>query len=276
MRTTTLIRCLGALVVFSCARPAAALVINVSAPTFNRDWWDFFGIPVAGTASENALLDLTVAAADYWESRIHDPVSIDVEVGFSNRVRTPASGAAVPYVLTDTGTGLIGLHPRVGFFVDPTPFDTSEFATETHTFRDLGTGSLNTGFHFSGGAGAASALDLFTILLHEISHAIVLQITREIAGGLPFAGTVFPTTGSHLDLPETLMNPNAGLAPPFLGQRALPSDLDILATATWGGFTDVTLNGFAVGVDEPRGLASLLAGFGLLLLVRRGRISSPQ
>jgi hypothetical protein len=215
---------------------------------------------------QSELLDLTIAAADYWESRLHDPLSIDIQVGFS-READRAAALAIPYAFT--GIGLIGVSRLLPFFADATPLDTSEFAIETLTFSDLGTGPMNTGVGFSGATGDASAgIDLFTILLHEVAHAIVFQITNEIGAGLPFAGTSFPTTGAHLDFEGALMHPNAGLiASPFTGRRTLPSDLDILATATWGGFTQVTLN--ELTVDEPSNLALLILGVSGLPLVRR-------
>jgi hypothetical protein len=52
--------------------------------------------------------------------------------------------------------------------------------------------------------------------------------------------------------------------------RNLPSDIDILAVAQLGGFSEVVLNSFQA-IDEPGSGALLVAAFGIWLLKRRLR-----
>jgi hypothetical protein len=171
------------------------------------------------------------------------------------------------------------------FFVDPTPFDNSEYAETVTTFQDLGGGLLNTGFGFRGPTAAAAGIDLFTILLHEIGHTLgvdlIIQGNVLVPSSLPFAGSEIPidivggrVTG-HLVLPQALMNPSGGLLGPDPLKRTLPSDADILAAATLGRFQNIRLNEI-VAVAGPGALTLLLAACAVVEALRRQNVRTAR
>lgn len=270
------------------ARPAFAILITAVNPGSTWRSPSVFGTPQTSQSgvSQAALLAIADAAGDYWESLILDPFTMNIEVGFTNRIGG-ATAAAARGRNSGGPPGLIAVtSAALPFFVDPTPFDNSEYAETVTTFEDLGGGLLNTGFGFRGPTAAAAGMDLFTILLHEIGHTLGVDLSLNgsiiVPPPLPFAGSEIPVdiaagppmrvTG-HLALPQALMNPSAGLLGPAPLKRTLPSDADILAVATNGRFQNIRLNGF-VQVDEPGTLALLLAACTGVVAFRRNRVRS--
>ena len=280
--------CLGFLVLLPASlgtRPASAFAINVTGP--QNEWRDLFGAPRTGQVSQADLVNLANAAADYWETRILDPGSFDIEVGFarlSNGINQNPQGVtltALPF-----SPGIIAVNSQFQlFYVDPSPLDNAEYAGTSISFRDLGGGLVNTELVLTGGTGAAAAgVDLLTVLLHEIGHTLGVAFTETpsftIEAPLPFAGSVVPRTssgldGGHIDLFGPLMAPGASLRGRAFGSRALPSDIDILSVAQLNDFEQVVLNGFAP-IDAPSTLSLLLSAVGLsfvTVLSRRRRLS---
>lgn len=232
-----------------------------------------------GPFSYTSLLNIGNAAADYWEPLLVGDQSFRIELGFDRTLtRNALAHAAV-------GGFAIGLNTHFDWFVDPTPFDNSEFGSLDLAFADLGGGTLNTGINYFDATGdAATGYDAFTVLLHEIGHVLsgpgagfAMSVPSFLIDDpLPFAGSVVPLTGSnhfsgpgHISLHDPLMS-GFGTG---IGDRTLPSDLDMPYVAELGGFTGVNLNDFSppTPVPEPATLALFFAGLAMLLLVRTRR-----
>lgn len=198
-------------------------------------------------------------------------------------------------------TSTIRFNLRAGFpsFLDPTPFDDSEFSMATGTAA-LGGGNVNNK-RFGGATAAGGALnrwDFLTLALHETEHS--LGISNGQSSGftkfLDAAGAV-GTDPRNLTISKTLsgltndfdipIQPNTSH---FIGsptgsstfgyavvsdpgwqksQRALPTCLDILAIGQVEGATAAQIDCSASAVPEPS--AILLLGLGALGLLSRAR-----
>jgi len=238
----------------------AGLIINTN----------FTGGANAGNAvGTGNLVSIFNTAADVWESLIQDDHTLNINF----------SWAAL-------GGGTLGVHNLTGqggspnretsanirfdndgtsiFYMDDTPLDNSEWATETLSNADLGGGNINIGRVFSGATGfAANGYDLYSVALHEIGHALGLSSANvafqagngdldiDVISG-PFAGSVIPTiSGAHLNLSTSLMYPFFGL-----GARKLISEADLWANCSISQFTDCG----TTDVPEPSTIAIFALG----------------
>lgn len=183
-------------------------------------------------------------------------------------------------------------------FIDPTPFDNSEF-TLSYGTTPLGGGFVNNkrfGDAISG-SGAEDKDDFLTLVLHETIHSLGIsdnsQRFEDLVGptgatprtltvgsavsGLPAAFNIPVLAGSGHFAGDPATNDIFGFTtvstPGWsLGQRALPTGLDILALGQVNGATPsgLNLNDSALAVPEPS--TALLGAMGVLgLLCRRKR-----
>jgi len=204
---------------------------------------------IAGDAPPNLagggnLIDVVNAAADWWELAIRDPHSLEIGYGWS-----PLGGLTLA-VCTQFVSPQPPVEGQIEFdndgssewFMDPTPYDNSEFGTYTETFDDLGGGDVNVGRVFTGATGdAAGRIDLLAVAQHEIGH--LMGITSIVPGPirihdpLPYPKTRIPMVDGHIKIDSALMSATISS-----GTRRYLTWVDILGGAERSGWVDVELN----------------------------------
>jgi hypothetical protein len=168
----------------------------------------------------------------------------------------------VANIKIDTNLGVGGALRN--YFFDPTPTDNSEFTMTQTLWRDIGgtnqadwfnsAGTIPDTFETSftgvanGGGPAAGMTDMFSLVLHEVGHALGMSgaspATQAEAGvdsdydfnsNFIFGANLAADTRDqpsdfigHLDNPNALMFPSLG----GTGTRKLPSHADLLAMAS--------------------------------------------
>lgn len=215
------------------------------------------GNPPANAAGGGNLMDIVNTAARIWESAYSDPITINLYFGWA-----PVGDAGTHTLLQQGGipnremAGIILFDNSgaVAFYLDPTPDVNDEYGRRTEQYQDLGGGLVNVARFFSSPAGvAAGRVDLLSVALHEIGHALGMcaantafmaeayQGVLKISGELAYAGTVIPLATnragitSHIDALQVAYG--ALMAGIGSGERRLPSTLDVLADAQVSGFT---------------------------------------
>ena len=202
------------------------------------------------------IVNIFGAAASAWESVILDDFVLSIDYGWG-----PEPGG-YHYLLDQGGElnretrGLILVNPQVfsdgsfaPLFMDPTPSANEEFTTYQETAQDFGGGLLNTGRVLQGNVeGVPFYLDLYTIISHELGHALGLSNANvsfvaeaadgdiDITGSQPYAGSSLPLATNNFGVTSHLAINGAVMTGLFPNGRQLLSDADILADAQLSGW----------------------------------------
>ncbi|MEM8781888.1 MAG: hypothetical protein AAGE65_03440, partial [Planctomycetota bacterium] len=236
-----------------------------------------FRVPLSQSPAIDAdgqrLGELVRAAADFYEARIGDDHELRVQYYYFDFGSTSNIGATT--LRSESDGRITEVFLRVAkaplgssgnWFYDDTPDDHSEFDLDVTRVGDLSGAQRNDGFvgdvpdtlevgHAGGaiGGGATGKFDLYTVVLHEMGHALGLLSTASSAqgetadGDYDFrgdqlggrAGAVRHVSGeiSHLRPDVALMTNGIDT-----GQRRMPSATDLLAIASVSGFTHLDLD----------------------------------
>ncbi|MEM8777890.1 MAG: DNA/RNA non-specific endonuclease [Cyanobacteria bacterium P01_G01_bin.49] len=158
------------------------------------------------------------SATNIWSDLLQTETSLDITFQITDLPTGQLAEATItgfdPFGRPNAGTILIDYNANgIGWFIDSTPFESSEFGVRSSEFS----------YNATPNSEAYGKYDLLTTVLHEIAH-----LYGFIQGYEPFDHLHHPTAiidGSHLDNhahPNDLLNSH--LAP---GIRKLPSDLNI-------------------------------------------------
>ena len=173
------------------------------------------------TAAEESVIDASISM---WESLLSVPEDRTVSLTFENTSLVGALGDASGYTMDVLGNPMgadIRINSDISFFVDPTPFDNSEFTLSGHDGP----------FHFDANNGGAAdgSWDLLSLVSHEMGHALGWAANFDRFDsrliGLDYNGENFNVTladGGHPQDDFDLMG-----VPGFqISERTLISDLD--------------------------------------------------
>ncbi|MDA7494467.1 hypothetical protein N8467_00210 [bacterium] len=196
-------------------------------------------------------------ACDWWEATlVTPPYTLTINYSWANLGGTTLG---VHNLLTQGGIPNRETSGQIRFdndgssvwFMDPTPCDNSEYASgELLSSASFGAGTMNTGRRHNSATGSASGrMDLLTVCLHEIGHALGLSSANssfvagnadldvDITAPLPFAGSQIPTiSGAHLNVTNSLMFPSVSN-----GLRRLITEADALANAQISTMTGINV-----------------------------------
>jgi hypothetical protein len=222
---------------------------------------------IGGEAPANAvgkgnLHDIVYAAARIWAAAYSDSMTLTLHYGWA------ATGDAATHTLIAqsvhppreiSGLILFNNSGSASFYLDPTPNHSEEYRRFTQESQNLGGGYINVARVFSDPMGeAVGHIDLLSIALHEIGHALGMSVANisfmeqsatgflTISNDLPFKGTRIPLAYNnsgivaHFDASESVYG--SVMAGINGDERRMPSELDILANAQISSFEILSLH----------------------------------
>lgn len=234
----------------------------------------------ASAVGDGNLTDIFNAACDIWERAILDDYTVTLHVAWAATQSSRAEHLGLAYsqnpIRETEGYVIFEARPGFGlrFFLDPTPRDNKEYRLYHESRRDYGGGALITERRFvapTGDAANQEHVDLLTIAVHEIGHALGIshgnqayhphraRLAVEITAPRPYAGSRLPIETSLTGQPDSHLYYDEGELWVMGGSstqnlRLLPTEGDILCLAEISQFSTVDLEPHAVAWTYVPGL----------------------
>jgi hypothetical protein len=240
---------------------AMFILCAVNSPALTIETHFIGGEAPANVIGKGNLNDIVNAAARIWESVYSDSMTLTLYYGWADTgnagTHSLSTQGGVPNRET-SGTILFDNSGAASFFMDETPYLNEEYRKITEETQDLGGGYVNVARVFSNPIGdIAGHLDLLSVVLHEIGHALGMSAANTsfiensgtglllITNDLPYMKTTIPLAYNHAGVVAhfdvDVIAYGSLMAGINADERRLPSELDILANAQLSHLTILRL-----------------------------------